>query len=86
MTIMREISTALRFADNTFQRVALAVAATLYALTTAIGPDLAGERVPQAYQALALSSGYKWIFAAIFALNAFCLWWRLLDATPRRSA
>lgn len=83
MNVMNEIAHAMRFASNTFQRLILAVAASIYAITTAAGPDLSGSRAPQVYQALVLSSGYKWVFAAVFALNAFCLWWRLLDSTPR---
>lgn len=80
---MREIFLALRFADNTFQRVILAIAATLYAIATAIGPNLEGSRTAQAYQALVLASGYKWAFAGLFAFNAACLWWRLFDHTAR---
>lgn len=80
---MNEIAHAMRFASNTFQRLILAVAASIYAITTAAGPDLASSHAPQAYRALVLSSGYKWVFAAVFALDAFCLWWRLFDHTPR---
>lgn len=83
MNPMNEIAHAMRYASNTFQRFVLAIAASIYTITTAAGPDLTHSRAPQAYQALVLSSGYKWVFAAVFALDAFCLWWRLFDHTPR---
>lgn len=80
---MNDVARAMRYASNTFQRFTLAVAATLYALTTAFGPNLEYSHSVQAYQALALSSGYKWAVAAIFGLDAFCIWWRLWDKVSR---
>ena len=80
---MRDIFMSLRFASNTFNRVFLATASSLYAILTAIGPDLSNSGSVLAYQALVLSSGTKWPFAALFGLNAFCIWWRLFDRRPR---
>ena len=41
---MRDIFMSLRFASNTFNRVFLATASSLYAILTAIGPDLSDRK------------------------------------------
>lgn len=81
---MNGVKEALGETSNIPARFFLAIASTLYALTTLCGPDLANETTRAAYSALPLASGLKWSLVLVFAADAFFLWWRLLDDTPRR--
>jgi hypothetical protein len=81
---MSEFIQAIKTARTMYPRTILALAATLYSIFTAIGPDLAhyayAGRLPHS---LVLPANYKWVAAALFALDAFGLWWRIFDAKPR---
>lgn len=85
---MNELTQAMKFARTLYQRAFLAVAATLYAVLTAFGPDV-HSRLACACNGLChcghilLPPYYKWVTAGVFALDALCLWWRIFDPTPR---
>lgn len=79
---MNELTQAIKFARTMYQRAFLALAATLYSVLTAFGPD--GHTVTTCNCGhIILPPYYKWVTAAVFALNALCLWWRIFDHTPR---
>lgn len=81
---MKELTQAIKFARTMYQRALLALASTLYAIFTALGPDLSQvtycDHLPHS---LIFPPYYKWIAAATFALDAVCLWWRIFDYRPR---
>lgn len=81
---MNELTQAIKFARTFYQRAFLALAATLYAVFTALGPDLATfDFCGQHPHAIVLPPYYKWVAAAVFGLDAICLWWRLIDPVAR---
>jgi hypothetical protein len=84
---MSDLTQALFYARTMFQRAFLALAASLYAIFTALGPDLStfapGCDAAHLPHSLVLPPYYKWIAAAVFGLNAGCLWWRIFDRTAR---
>ena len=80
---MRELAQVLRFARTLYQRAFLALAATLYAMATALGPDLHSAVACNCGHSILLPPYYKWVAASLFGLDALCLWWRILDPIPR---
>jgi hypothetical protein len=78
---MNDVVQAFRFASNLFQRSALAIAATLYAVMTLFAPDTLSAH--NTHAALVFAPEQKYILAAIFGLDAACLWWRLADPVAR---
>lgn len=81
---MTNVGQAFRETSNMPPRIFLGIAAVIYALSTALGPDLAGQTGASAYQALSLSSGLRWSLVLLFSADAFFIWWRIFDATPRK--
>lgn len=79
---MNDLTQAIKFARTLYQRAFLALAATLYAVLTAIGPD-ASSTLGDHCGHIILPPYYKWVAAGLFALDALCLWWRIFDSTPR---
>lgn len=89
---MSDLADALKYANNLFQRGALGIAAALYAVFIVIAPDT-GDRADIALtmatgmtascQAILLTPAQKWEMGGLFALNSFCIFWRLVDPVPR---
>lgn len=83
---MSDFTQAIKYARTLYQRSALALASSLYALFTFFGPskeqylNVDGAILPKL---MILPEHYKILIAAIFALNAAGLWWRIFDAQPR---
>lgn len=73
----------LKYGSVLPSRFGLAIAATLYAILAWVSPDLSGVPRPADIGSYVLLSGWKDGWAAVFALNAFCLWWRVFDSKPR---
>jgi hypothetical protein len=81
---MSDFMQALKYARTLYPRALLALASTLYALFTAFGPDLAHYQFQgKLPHSLVLPDNYKFVAAALFGLDAFCLWWRIFDSKPR---
>jgi hypothetical protein len=78
MTARHDIWLAARFGTALTNRLWLALAATLYAIFTGLGMD-----TPSYDAAYVLCSGHRWLWAAIFTVDAIALWWRLFDVKPR---
>ena len=81
---MSEFIHALKTARTMYPRSVLALAATLYAIFTAFGPDLAHyQSLGSVPHSLVLPADYKLVAAGLFGLDAFGLWWRIFDSKPR---
>lgn len=82
---MGQFTQVLRYAGTLYQRAFLAVAATLYALTTLLGPNLdtfqaCSTKLPHV---LVLPPHYELWTAGFFAVDAAMLWWRIFDFKSR---
>jgi len=83
---MGDLAEVLRYAGTLYQRAFLALAATLYAITTAFSPNLegyvycTGGKLPNN---IILPQHQGFVLAVLFAADATALWWRIWDTTPR---
>lgn len=81
---MGELISTLKTARTMYPRSMLALAATLYAIFTAFGPDLSHySYTGHLPHSLVLPANYKIVVAVLFAVDAFGLWWRIFDEKPR---
>lgn len=81
---MGDLAEVLRYAGTLYQRAFLALAATLYAVTTAFGPNLATySYCGNLPHNIILPPHYEWVLAFFFGADATALWWRIWDTTPR---
>lgn len=72
---------ALRYGTSMNLRLLLAIAAALYCVLIIAHPRYAWQDPSYIVDSTIASMG-PW--AAMFALDAFCLMWRILDSTPRK--
>lgn len=80
---MNELIKSLKTSRTMYPRAMLALAATLYAIFTAIGPDLSNYSYAGASpHSIILPFNYKFVAASVFALDAFGLWWRIFSTKP----
>lgn len=75
-----DLTEAIKWGSSMNLRLILAVAATLYALLVILNPNYSW-RDPSNIIKDHVSSLTPW--AAMFALDAFCIWWRIFDTRPR---
>lgn len=81
---MNNVLDALKYANNLYARLMLAVAATLYTIFTIFGPDPSTMTVVTNYPYLQVLPPYfKWQVVLIFGVDAILLWWRIFDDKPR---
>lgn len=81
---MSDITQALKFARTLYQRAFLALAATLYCLFTAMGPDIQSFVLcTSSPHHIVFPPYYKWMVTALFGIDAICLWWRIFDPIAR---
>lgn len=89
---MSDLTEALKYASNLFQRGVLGIAAALYALFVLLAPDIttradvalaAAAGVATGCQAIMMSPEQKWVIAGAFALDSACIFWRIFDPVAR---
>lgn len=89
---MNDLTQALKYASNLYQRGLLAIAAALYGIFLLISPEVVSRADLMLKSAAGLISGcqvvllpphQKFALAGVFLLNSFCIFWRMFDPKPR---
>lgn len=81
---MNDIMEALKYSNNLYARIILALASTLYAVFTMFGPPPDAYVMVDGYaKFLPVPPYHNWQVILIFGINAALLWWRIFDSKPR---